>query len=182
MLGFGHIYAELDVISPSYGMIMSRYGFLFLFLFASTPTVFAQGAEQIGDWEVRQIQGPDRSRTVSMTLVPENMEAQGVHMFAFRCSANLLALVLTHSYMAGDDNRVQIRYQLGDAAEERVSGRLESGNQVSVYLGLSHSELQALRSNPRITVLIQDSNETHRVNWTDLEGSSDAVDRLPCVM
>ncbi len=163
-------------------MIMSRYGFLFLFFFISTPAVVAQGPEQIGDWEVRQTQGPDRSRTVSITLVPEDMEAQGVHMFAFRCSANLLALVLTHSYMAGDDNRVQIRYQLGDAAEERVSGRLESGNQVSVYLGLAHSELQALRSNPRITVLIQDSNETHRINWTDLEGSSDAVDRLPCIM
>jgi hypothetical protein len=161
---------------------MSRYGFLFLFFFISTPAVVAQGPEQIGDWEVRQTQGPDRSRTVSITLVPEDMEAQGVHMFAFRCSANLLALVLTHSYMAGDDNRVQIRYQLGDAAEERVSGRLESGNQVSVYLGLAHSELQALRSNPRITVLIQDSNETHRINWTDLEGSSDAVDRLPCIM
>ncbi len=161
---------------------MSRYGFLFLFFFISTPAVVAQGPEQIGDWEVRQTQGPDRSRTVSITLVPEDMEAQGVHMFAFRCSANLLALVLTHSYMAGDDNRVQIRYQLGDAAEERVSGRLESGNQVSVYLGLAHSELQALRSNPRITVLIQDSNETHRMNWTDLEGSSDAVDRLPCIM
>jgi len=99
-----------------------------------------------------------------------------------RCSASLLALVLTHSYMAGDNNRVQIRYQLGDAEEERVSGRLESGNQVSVYFGLRHSELQALRSNPRITVLIQDSNETHRMNWTDLEGSSDAVDRLPCIM
>ena len=161
---------------------MSRYGFLFLFFFISTPAVVAQGPEQIGDWEVRQTQGPDRSRTVSITLVPEDMEAQGVHMFAFRCSANLLALVLTHSYMAGDDNRVQIRYQLGDAAEERVSGRLESGNQVSVYFGLRHSELQALRSNPRITVLIQDSNETHRMNWTDLEGSSDAVDRLPCIM
>ena len=161
---------------------MSRYGFLFLFFFISTPAVVAQGPEQIGDWEVRQTQGPDRSRTVSITLVPEDMEAQGVHMFAFRCSANLLALVLTHSYMAGDDNRVQIRYQLGDAAEERVSGRLESGNQVSVYLGLAHSELQALRSNPRITVLIQDSNDTHRINWTDLEGSSDAVDRLPCIM
>lgn len=161
---------------------MSRYGFLFLFFFISTPAVVAQGPEQIGDWEVRQTQGPDRSRTVSITLVPEDMEAQGVHMFAFRCSANLLALVLTHSYMAGDDNRVQIRYQLGDAAEERVSGRLESGNQVSVYLGLAHSELQALRSNPRITVLIQDSSDTHRINWTDLEGSSDAVDRLPCIM
>ena len=117
---------------------MSRYGFLFLFFFISTPAVVAQGPEQIGDWEVRQTQGPG-SRTVSITLVPEDMEAQGVHMFAFRCSANLLALVLTHSYMAGDDNRVQIRYQLGDAAEERVSGRLESGNQVSVYLGLAHS-------------------------------------------
>jgi len=161
---------------------MSRYGFLFLFFFISTPAVVAQGPEQIGDWEVRQTQGPDRSRTVSITLVPEDMEAQGVHMFAFRCSANLLALVLTHSYMAGDNNRVQIRYQLGDAEEERVSGRLESGNQVSVYFGLRHSELQALRSNPRITVLIQDSNETHRMNWTDLEGSSDAVDRLPCIM
>ncbi len=100
---------------------MSRYGFLFLFFFISTPAVVAQGPEQIGDWEVRQTQGPDRSRTVSITLVPEDMEAQGVHMFAFRCSANLLALVLTHSYMAGDDNRVQIRYQLGDAAEERVA-------------------------------------------------------------
>ena len=161
---------------------MSRYGFLFLFFFISTPAVVAQGPEQIGDWEVRQTQGPDRSRTVSITLVPEDMEAQGVHMFAFHCSANLLALVLTHSYMAGDDNRVQIRYQLGDAAEERVSGRLESGNQVSVYLGLSHSELQALRSNPRITVLIQDSNETHRMNWTDFQGTSEAIDQLPCVM
>ncbi len=69
-----------------------------------------------------------------------------------------------------------------DTAEERVSGRLESGNQVSVYLGLIPSELQALRSNPRITVLIQDPNETHRVNWADLEGNSDAVDRLPCIM
>lgn len=161
---------------------MSRYGFLFLFFFISTPAVVAQGPEQIGDWEVRQTQGPDRSRTVSITLVPEDMEAQGVHMFAFRCSANLLALVLTHSYMAGDDNRVQIRYQLGNAAEERVSGRLESGNQVSVYLGLSHSELQALLSNPRITVLIQDSNETHRMNWTDFQGTSEAIDQLPCVM
>ena len=161
---------------------MSRYGFLFLFFFISTPAVVAQGPEQIGDWEVRQTQGPDRSRTVSITLVPEDMEAQGVHMFAFRCSANLLALVLTHSYMAGDDNRVQIRYQLGDAAEERVSGRLESGNQVSVYLGLAHSELQALLSNPRITVLIQDSNETHRMNWTDFQGTSEAIDQLPCVM
>ena len=161
---------------------MSRYGFLFLFFFISTPAVVAQGPEQIGDWEVRQTQGPDRSRTVSITLVPEDMEAQGVHMFAFRCSANLLALVLTHSYMAGDDNRVQIRYQLGDAAEERVSGRLESGNQVSVYLGLSHSELQALLSNPRITVLIQDSKETHRMNWTDFQGTSEAIDQLPCVM
>ena len=163
-------------------MIISRCSFVFLILIASTPAVMAQGIDQIGDWEVRQIQGPDRSRTVSITLVPENMEAQGVHMFAFRCSANLLALVLTHSYMAGDNNRVQIRYQLGDAAEERVSARLESGNQVSVYLGLIPSELQALRSNPRITVLIQDSNETHRVNWADLEGNSDAVDRLPCIM
>ena len=161
---------------------MSRYGFLFLFFFISTPAVVAQGPEQIGDWEVRQTQGPDRSRTVSITLVPEDMEAQGVHMFAFHCSANLLALVLTHSYMAGDDNRVQIRYQLGDAAEERVSGRLESGNQVSVYLGLRHSELQALRSNSRITVLIQDSNETHRMNWTDFQGTSEAIDQLPCVM
>ena len=161
---------------------MSRYGFLFLFFFISTPAVVAQGPEQIGDWEVRQTQGPDRSRTVSITLVPEDMEAQGVHMFAFRCSANLLALVLTHSYMAGDDNRVQIRYQLGDAAEERVNGRLESGNQVSVYLGLSHSELQALRGTPRITVLIQDSSDTHRINWTDLEGTSEAIDCLPCIM
>lgn len=170
------------MISPKYGMIISRCSFVFLILIASTPAVMAQGTDQIGDWEVRQIQGPDRSRTVSITLVPENMEAQGVHMFAFRCSANLLALVLTHSYMAGDNNRVQIRYQLGDAAEERVSGRLESGNQVSVYLGLSHSELQALRSNPRITVLIQDSNETHRMNWTDFQGTSEAIDQLPCVM
>ncbi len=161
---------------------MSRYGFLFLFFFISTPAVVAQGPEQIGDWEVRQTQGPDRSRTVSITLVPEDMEAQGVHMFAFRCSANLLALVLTHSYMTGDDNRVQIRYQLGDAAEERVSGRLESGNQVSVYLGLAHSELQALLSNPRITVVIQDSSDTHRINWTDLEGTSEAIDWLPCIM
>ena len=161
---------------------MSRYGFLFLFFFISTPAVVAQGPEQIGDWEVRQTQGPDRSRTVSITLVPEDMEAQGVHMIAFRCSANLLALVLTHSYIAGDDNRGQIRYQLGDAAEERVSGRLESGNQVSVYLGLAHSELQALRSNTRITVLIQDSSDTHRINWTDLEGTSESIDWLPCIM
>ena len=117
-----------------------------------------------------------------MTLVPDNMEVQGIHMFAFRCSANLLALVVTHSYMAGDDNRVQIRYQLGEAAEQRVSGRLESGNQVSVYLGISESELQTLRSNPRIALVIRDSYETHRVNWTDLEGTSDAVDRLPCIM
>ena len=84
--------------------------------------------------------------------------------------------------MAGDDNRVQIRYQLGDAAEQRVSGRLESGNQVSVYLGISESELQTLRSNPRIALVIRDSYETYRMNWTDLEGTSDAVDRLPCIM
>ena len=163
-------------------MTMSRYSFFFLILVSSTPAVLAQDTEQVGDWTVRQTQGADRSRAVSMTLVPDNMEVQGIHMFAFRCSANLLALVVTHSYMAGDDNRVQIRYQLGDAAEQRVSGRLESGNQVSVYLGISESELQTLRSNPRIALLIRDSYETHRVNWTDLEGTSDAVDRLPCIM
>jgi len=163
-------------------MIMSRYSFFFLILVASTPAVLAQDTEQVGDWTVRQTQGADRSRAVSMTLVPDNMEVQGIHMFAFRCSANLLALVVTHSYMAGDDNRVQIRYQLGDAAEQRVSGRLESGNQVSVYLGISESELQTLRSNPRIALVIRDSYETYRMNWTDLEGTSDAVDRLPCIM
>lgn len=163
-------------------MAMSRYSFFFLILVASTPAVLAQDTEQVGDWTVRQTQGADRSRAVSMTLVPDNMEVQGIHMFAFRCSANLLALVVTHSYMAGDDNRVQIRYQLGDAAEQRVSGRLESGNQVSVYLGISESELQTLRSNPRIALVIRDSYETYRMNWTDLEGTSDAVDRLPCIM
>ena len=163
-------------------MTMSRYSFFFLILVASTPAVLAQDAEQVGDWTVRQTQEADRSRAVSMTLVPDNMEVQGIHMFAFRCSANLLALVVTHSYMVGDDNRVQIRYQLGDAEEQRVSGRLESGNQVSAYLGISESELQTLRSNPRITLLIRDSYETHRMNWTDLEGTSDAVDRLPCIM
>ncbi|GIS80620.1 MAG: hypothetical protein CM1200mP14_21860 [Gammaproteobacteria bacterium] len=163
-------------------MTMSRYSFFFLILVASTPAVLAQDTEQVGDWTVRQTQGADRSRAVSMTLVPDNMEVQGIHMFAFRCSANLLALVVTHSYMAGDDNRVQIRYQLGDAAEQRVSGRLESGNQVSVYLGISESELQTLRSNPRIALVIRDSYETYRMNWTDLEGTSDAVDRLPCIM
>ena len=163
-------------------MTMSRYSFFFLILVSSTPAVLAQDTEQVGDWTVRQTQGADRSRAVSMTLVPDNMEVQGIHMFAFRCSANLLALVVTHSYMAGDDNRVQIRYQLGDAAEQRVSGRLESGNQVSVYLGISESELQTLRSNPRIALLIRDSYETYRMNWTDLEGTSDAVDRLPCIM
>ena len=163
-------------------MTMSRYSFFFLILVASTPAVLAQDTEQVGDWTVRQTQGADRSRAVSMTLVPDNMEVQGIHMFAFRCSANLLALVVTHSYMAGDDNRVQIRYQLGDAAEQRVSGRLEAGNQVSVYLGISESELQTLRSNPRISLLIRDSYETYRMNWTDLEGTSDAVDRLPCIM
>ena len=163
-------------------MTMSRYSFFFLILVSSTPAVLAQDTEQVGDWNVRQTQGADRSRAVSMTLVPDNMEVQGIHMFAFRCSANLLALVVTHSYMAGDDNRVQIRYQLGDAAEQRVSGRLESGNQVSVYLGISESELQTLRSNPRIALVIRDSYETYRMNWTDLEGTSDAVDRLPCIM
>ena len=163
-------------------MTMSRYSFFFLILVSSTPAVLAQDTEQVGDWTVRQTQGADRSRAVSMTLVPDNMEVQGIHMFAFRCSANLLALVVTHSYMAGDDNRVQIRYQLGDAAEQRVSGRLESGNQVSVYLGISESELQTLRSNPRIALVIRDSYETYRMNWTDLEGTSDAVDRLPCIM
>ena len=163
-------------------MTTSRYSFFFLILVSSTPAVLAQDTEQVGDWTVRQTQGADRSRAVSMTLVPDNMEVQGIHMFAFRCSANLLALVVTHSYMAGDDNRVQIRYQLGDAAEQRVSGRLESGNQVSAYLGISESELQTLRSNPRITLLIRDSYETHRMNWTDLEGTSGAVDRLPCIM
>ena len=163
-------------------MTMSRYSFFFLILVASTPAVLAQDTEQVGDWTVRQTQGADRSRAVSMTLVPDNMEVQGIHMFAFRCSANLLALVVTHSYMAGDDNRVQIRYQLGDAAEQRVSGRLESGNQVSVYLGISESELQTLRSNSRIALVIRDSYETYRMNWTDLEGTSDAVDRLPCIM
>ena len=163
-------------------MIMSRYSFFFLILVSSTPAVLAQDTEQVGDWTVRQTQGADRSRAVSMTLVPDNMEVQGIHMFAFRCSANLLALVVTHSYMAGDDNRVQIRYQLGDAAEQRVSGRLESGNQVSVYLGISEPELQTLRSNPWIALLIRDSYETHRVNWTDLEGTSDALDWLPCIM
>ena len=163
-------------------MTMSRYSFFFLILVASTPAVLAQDTEQVGDWTVRQTQGADRSRAVSMTLVPDNMEVQGIHMFAFRCSANLLALVVTHSYMAGDDNRVQIRYQLGDAAEQRVSGRLESGNQVSVYLGISEPELQTLRSNPRIALVIRDSYETYRMNWTDLEGTSDAVDRLPCIM
>ena len=163
-------------------MTTSRYSFFFLILVASTPAVLAQDTEQVGDWTVRQTQGADRSRAVSMTLVPDNMEVQGIHMFAFRCSANLLALVVTHSYMAGDDNRVQIRYQLGDAAEQRVSGRLESGNQVSVYLGISESELQTLRSNPRIALVIRDSYETYRMNWTDLEGTSDAVDRLPCIM
>ena len=163
-------------------MAMRRYSFFFLILVASTPAVLAQDTEQVGDWTVRQTQGADRSRAVSMTLVPDNMEVQGIHMFAFRCSANLLALVVTHSYMAGDDNRVQIRYQLGDAAEQRVSGRLESGNQVSVYLGISEPELQTLRSNPWIALLIRDSYETHRVNWTDLEGTSDALDWLPCIM
>ena len=163
-------------------MTMSRYSFFFLILVASTPAVLAQDTEQVGDWTVRQTQGADRSRAGSMTLVPDNMEVQGIHMFAFRCSANLLALVVTHSYMAGDDNRVQIRYQLGDAAEQRVSGRLESGNQVSVYFGISESELQTLRSNPRIALVIRDSYETYRMNWTDLEGTSDAVDRLPCIM
>ena len=163
-------------------MAMSRYSFFFLILVSSTPAVLAQDTEQVGDWTVRQTQGADRSRAVSMTLVPDNMEVQGIHMFAFRCSANLLALVVTHSYMAGDDNRVQIRYQLGDAAEQRVSGRLESGNQVSVYLGISESELQTLRSNSRIALVIRDSYETYRMNWTDLEGTSDAVDRLPCIM
>ena len=163
-------------------MTMSRYSFFFLILVSSTPAVLAQDTEQVGDWTVRQTQGADRSRAVSMTLVPDNMEVQGIHMFAFRCSANLLALVVTHSYMAGDDNRVQIRYQLGDAAEQRVSGRLESGNQVSVYLGISEPELQTLRSNPWIALLIRDSYETHRVNWTDLEGTSDALDWLPCIM
>lgn len=163
-------------------MTMSRYSFFFLILVSSTPAVLAQDTEQVGDWTVRQTQGADRSRAVSMTLVPDNMEVQGIHMFAFRCSANLLALVVTHSYMAGDDNRVQIRYQLGEAAEQRVSGRLESGNQVSVYLGISESELQTLRSNPRIALVIRDSYETYRMNWTDLEGTSDAVDRLPCIM
>ena len=163
-------------------MTMSRYSFFFLILVSSTPAVLAQDTEQVGDWTVRQTQGADRSRAVSMTLVPDNMEVQGIHMFAFRCSANLLALVVTHSYMAGDDNRVQIRYQLGDAAEQRVSGRLESGNQVSVYLGISESELQTLRSHPRIALVIRDSYETYRMNWTDLEGTSDAVDRLPCIM
>ena len=163
-------------------MTMSRYSFFFLILVSSTPAVLAQDTEQVGDWTVRQTQGADRSRAVSMTLVPDNMEVQGIHMFAFRCSANLLALVVTHSYMAGDDNRVQIRYQLGDAAEQRVSGRLESGNQVSVYLGISEPELQTLRSNPRIALVIRDSYETYRMNWTDLEGTSDAVDRLPCIM
>ena len=163
-------------------MTTSRYRFFFLILVSSTPAVLAQATEQVGDWTVRQPQGADRSRAVSMTLVPDNMEVQGIHMFAFRCSANLLALVVTHSYMAGDDNRVQIRYQLGDAAEQRVSGRLESGNQVSVYLGISESELQTLRSNPRIALVIRDSYETYRMNWTDLEGTSDAVDRLPCIM
>ena len=163
-------------------MTMSRYSFFFLILVSSTPAVLAQDTEQVGDWTVRQTQGADRSRAVSMTLVPDNMEVQGIHMFAFRCSANLLALVVTHSYMAGDDNRVQIRYQLGDAAEQRVSGRLESGNQVSVYLGISESELPTLRSNPRIALVIRDSYETYRMNWTDLEGTSDAVDRLPCIM
>ena len=163
-------------------MTTSRYSFFFLILVSSTPAVLAQDTEQVGDWTVRQTQGADRSRAVSMTLVPDNMEVQGIHMFAFRCSANLLALVVTHSYMAGDDNRVQIRYQLGEAAEQRVSGRLESGNQVSVYLGISESELQTLRSNPRIALVIRDSYETYRMNWTDLEGTSDAVDRLPCIM
>ena len=163
-------------------MTTSRYSFFFFILVSSTPAVLAQDTEQVGDWTVRQTQGADRSRAVSMTLVPDNMEVQGIHMLAFRCSANLLALVVTHSYMAGDDNRVQIRYQLGDAAEQRVSGRLESGNQVSVYLGISESELQTLRSNPRIALVIRDSYETYRMNWTDLEGTSDAVDRLPCIM
>ena len=150
-------------------MTMSRYGFFFLILVASTPAVLAQDTEQVGDWTVRQTQGADRSSAVSMTLVPDNMEVQGIHMFAFRCSANLLALVVTHSYMAGDDNRVQIRYQLGEAAEQRVSGRLESGNQVSVYLGISESELQTLRSNPRIALVIRDSYETYRMFRMNLE-------------
>ena len=163
-------------------MTTSRYSFFFFILVSSTPAVLAQDTEQVGDWTVRQTQGADRSRAVSMTLVPDNMEVQGIHMFAFRCSANLLALVVTHSYMAGDDNRVQIRYQLGEAAEQRVSGRLESGNQVSVYLGISESELQTLRSNSRIALVIRDSYVTYRMNWTDLEGTSDAVDRLPCIM
>ena len=161
---------------------MSRYGFFFLILVAVSPAALAQQTEQLGDWEVREIQGPSGSRTVSITLVPESMEAQGVHMFALRCSANVLALVVTHSYMAGDDNKVRIRYQLGDATEQSVSGTLESGNQVSIYLGIRQSELQALLSSPRITVLVQDPNETLRANWTDLGSTSDAIDRLSCVM
>ena len=169
---------------PAYRTIMSSYRLLFFMLFAGTgtSTVVAQSTEQIGDWHIGQTQDSGRSWTVNMTLLPEEMGVQGVHMLTFRCAADLLSFVVTHSYMAGDNNRVQITYQLGKADEQSVVGRLESGNQVSVYLGISPSELKALLSSPQISLLIQDPNETHRVSWNDIRGTSDAVDQLPCVM
>ena len=171
-------------VSPVCRTIMSPYRLLFFILLAGTgtPAVVAQSTEQIGDWHIGQTQDSGRSRTVNMTLLPEEMGVQGVHMLTFRCAADLLAFVVTHSYMAGDNNRVQITYQLGKAEEQSVVGRLESGNQVSVYLGISPSELQALLSSPQISLLIRDTNETHRVSWNDIGGTPDAVDRLPCVM
>ena len=168
--------------SPTCRKIVIPCRLLLFILLAGAPAALAQSTEQIGDWLIVQSQESGRSRTVSMTLLPEEMGVQGVHMLTFRCAADLLAFVVTHSYMAGENNRVKITYQLGKSEQQSVVGRLESGNQVSVYLGFSPSELQALLSSPQINMLIQDTNEMHRVSWNNIEGTSDAIEQLPCVM
>ena len=164
-------------------------------LFALALAVIPVGVDaqdtnrEVGDWRVREIVDPfDDSPQTMILLAAEDATSfsRGIRLFVIRCGIGgpgLLSLYVGHSFMGGDDGNVRMTYRLGDAEAKTVTGRLTADNDGTVFNGLNAPEVTALLSSPRVAVRIVDllDGETRTENWTDLEGTAEAVGFLHCL-
>ena len=152
-----------------------------------------------GDWGIRIEEDPFTDEKTS-TITHFHTMLENINSVVLSCEGTypprllVMTKVLLGSQWQGpypertnpewDARAVTLTYRLGDDPPRTVTAPILSVREnpfaTTVY-SLSPSEPLALISSPRIAIRIQGVDETFQQNWTDLEGTTEAVRSLHCV-
>ena len=163
-------------------------------LWVPVDGVAQSGIRLVGDWAIEQSEDPftdEKNSKISLSAFDERR----IKALNIDCDGNEAILNVFTEPLVGSDTwtgpnpdrvkEVSLTYRLGDDPAITVTAPIVTVPGAPWYYvfhnGLESSEISALISSPRIAVRVQGVRETIQTNWTDLEGTTEAVRSLHCV-